>query len=52
MIQKGKPTAAWFLSLIPNKLVKCRYHSFVVYFSNLQRLEWVEPTGFEEYSAF
>ena len=30
----------------------CRYHSFVVYFSNLQRLGWVEPSGVEEPSAF
>jgi len=30
----------------------CRYHSFVVYFSNLQRLGWVELTGKEEPSAF
>ena len=60
-IRKGKPAytpeeytdrAAWFLGRIPYKLVKCRYHSFVVYFSNLQRLEWVELTGFEEPSAF
>ena len=42
----------WFLRRIPYKLVKCRFHSFVVYFSNLQRLGWVEPTGFEEPSAF
>ena len=44
--------ACYFLSRIPYKLVKCRYHSFVVYFSNLQRLGWVEPTGVEEPSAF
>jgi len=30
----------------------CNYHSFVVYFSNLQRLGWVELTGKEEPSAF
>lgn len=30
----------------------CRYHSFVVYFSTIQRLGWVEPTGKEEASAF
>jgi hypothetical protein len=34
------------------KTTSCRYHSFVVYFSNLQRLDWVEPTGKEEASAF
>ena len=30
----------------------CRFHSFVVYFSNLQRLGWVEATGQEERSSF
>src|SRR3990170_533708 len=29
-----------------------RYHSFVVYFSNLRRLGWVEFIGKEEPSAF
>jgi hypothetical protein len=41
-----------YLERIPYKLVKCRYHSFVVYFSNLKRLGWVEPTGHEEPSMF
>ena len=41
-----------YLTRIPYKLVCCRYHSFVVYFSNLQRLGWVEPTGKEEMSLF
>ncbi len=40
------------LALIPYKSTSCRYHSFVVYFSNLQRLGWVEATGKEEPSAF
>lgn len=40
------------LSRLPYKAKGCRYHSFVVYFSNLQRLGWVEPTGQEEISAF
>ncbi len=39
------------LALIPYKSTSCRYHSFVVYFSNLQRLGWVEFTGKEEPSA-
>ena len=39
------------LALIPYKSSACRYHSFVVYFSNLQRLGWVEFTGREERSA-
>ncbi len=40
------------LSLIPSKSTSCRYHSFVTYFSNLQRLSWVEATGKVEQSAF
>ncbi len=41
-----------YLARIPYKTTSCRYHSFVVYFSNLQRLGWVEFTGKEEASAF
>jgi hypothetical protein len=41
-----------FLARMPYKAQGCRFHSFVVYFSNLQRLGWVEPTGREEPSAF
>ena len=41
-----------FLAHMPYKANGCRYHSFVVYFSTLQRLGWVEPTGREEASAF
>ncbi|GAI26701.1 unnamed protein product, partial [marine sediment metagenome] len=41
-----------YLVRIPYKSTSCRFHSFVVYFSNLQRLGWVEPTGKEEKSAF
>ena len=40
-----------YLARIPYKANGCRYHSFVVYFSNLQRLGWVEPTGVEEPSS-
>ena len=40
------------LARMPYKASGCRYHSFVVYFSNLQRLGWVEPSGVEEPSAF
>jgi hypothetical protein len=40
------------LSLMPYKSQGCRFHSFVVYFSTLQRLGWVEPTGREEPSSF
>jgi len=41
-----------YLSWMPYKAQGCRFHSFVVYFSNIQRLGWVEPTGREEPSAF
>ena len=41
-----------YLARIPYKTTSCRYHSFVVYFSNPQRLGWVEFTGREEPSAF
>jgi len=41
-----------YLARMPYKAQGCRYHSFVVYFSTLQRLGWVEPTGQEEPSAF
>jgi len=36
---------------LPYKSHGCRYHSFVVYFSNLRRLGWVEFTGREEPSS-
>jgi len=41
-----------YLNLMPYKAQGCRFHSFVVYFSTLQRLGWVEPTGQEEPSSF
>ena len=41
-----------YLARMPYKSWGCRFHSFVVYFSNLQRLGWVEHTGREEPSAF
>ena len=41
-----------YLTRMRYKAQGCRYHSFVVYFSNLRRLGWVEPTGREEPSAF
>jgi hypothetical protein len=41
-----------YLARMPYKAHGCRFHSFVVYFSNLQRLGWVEPTGKEEPSSF
>ena len=41
----------WYLSRIPYKLVKCRYHSFQRYFHWLKQLGWVEFTGKEEKSS-
>jgi hypothetical protein len=41
-----------YLARIPYKTTSCRFHSFVVYFSNLQRLGWVESSGKEEASSF
>ena len=41
-----------YFARIPYKTKGCRFHSFVVYFSTLQRLGWVEPTGQEEPSSF
>ena len=41
-----------YLGRMPYKAQGCRFHSFVVYFSTIQRLGWVEPTGREEPSTF
>lgn len=41
-----------YLARMPYKAQGCRSHSFVVYFSNIQRLGWVEFTGREESSTF
>jgi hypothetical protein len=41
-----------YIVRMPYKAQGCRYHSFVVYFSMLQRLGWVEAKGKEELSAF
>jgi hypothetical protein len=41
-----------YLARMPYKAKGCRFHSFVVYFSILQKLGWVEPTGREEPSEF
>ncbi|MBU2009491.1 MAG: hypothetical protein KJ624_06635 [Chloroflexi bacterium] len=37
-----------YVARSPYKASGGRYHSFVVYFSTLRRLGWVEPTGEEE----
>ena len=44
--------AARYLVRTPYKSSSCRYHSFVVYFSNIQRLGWVEESGVKERSIF
>ena len=41
-----------YLARMPYKAQGARFHSFVVYFSTVQRLGWVEATGQEESSAF
>jgi hypothetical protein len=41
-----------YLSRMPYKTQGARFHSFIVYFSTIQRLGWVEPTGQEEPSSF
>jgi hypothetical protein len=41
-----------YLAHLPYKASGCRYHSFVSYFSKLQKLGWVEPSGVEEPSEF
>ncbi|GAH79916.1 unnamed protein product, partial [marine sediment metagenome] len=40
------------LERIPYKFTSIRSHSFARYFGMLIRLGWVEPTGYEEVSAF
>jgi hypothetical protein len=41
-----------YLSRMPYKSRGCRFHSFIVYFSTIRRLGWVQPTGHEEPSSF
>jgi len=41
-----------YLGKMPYKAQGCRFHSFVVYFSTIQRLGWAEATGREEPSTF
>jgi len=41
-----------YLAHMAYKAQGCRAHSFVTYFSNIQRLGWVEATGQEEPSSF
>lgn len=41
-----------YLARMPYKTLGARFHSFVVYFSTIQRLGWVELSGQEEPSSF
>ena len=41
-----------YLRRLPYKAQGCRYHSFVTYFSDIQKLGWAEFTGKEEPSSF
>ena len=41
-----------YLARLPYKSRGCRYHSFVDYFSTVQKLGWVEKSGVVEESAF
>ncbi len=41
-----------YLSRMTYKAHGCRYHSFITYFSMVQKLGWVEPTGEVENSHF
>ena len=41
-----------YLERLSYKSRGCRYHSFVNYFSTIQKLGWVEPSGIVEPSAF
>jgi hypothetical protein len=41
-----------YLARMPYKAHGCRYHSFITYFSNLERLNWVEKSGKSEPSSF
>ena len=44
--------ASRYLSRMSYKAQGCRSHSFVTYFSTIQKLGWVKATGREEPSAF
>jgi hypothetical protein len=49
---KIETLAKKYLERLPYKSWGCCYHSFVTYFSTLQKLGWVEPSGVVEPSAF
>ena len=41
-----------YLAHMPYKAQGMHFHSFVTYFSSIQKLQWVEPSGRQELSAF
>jgi hypothetical protein len=41
-----------YLARTSYRTIACRFHSFVVYCSDLQKLGWIEPTGVVEPSKF
>jgi len=41
-----------YMGRLPYKTSFCRYHSFITYFSSIQKLGWVKPTGKELPSSF
>ncbi|MFA5186779.1 MAG: hypothetical protein WC551_09905 [Patescibacteria group bacterium] len=49
---RAEEEVKYHLSRLHYRSKGARYHSFVVYFSNLRRLGWVEPSGEEEPSQF
>jgi len=49
---KAEGWQGYYLSRMHYRSKGARYHSFVVYFSNLRRLGWVEPSGEVEPSQF
>jgi len=50
-IEEAERRLAWYLDRIPMKFTRMRYHSFLVYFGMLKRLDWVEETLQTEPSA-
>jgi hypothetical protein len=44
--------AAKYLVRLKYRAIACTFHSFIVYFGDLQKLGWVEFTGREEPSKF
>ena len=42
----------YYMSKMPYKLVKCRYHSFSRYFHFLKQLQWVERTVERSHQPF